>query len=374
MLITFLVNIFFFLVYFTDVASAYDYNFKSNLLFGANYNEINLNSPVNLNNKTNELYEFSHHLELRPDLKVTPLNPLELNIRPIFKNSVGNIPTDNKFKNKSDLWINEGFFSLKLTEPIKVHLGTQNYLWGPSEVVSPTNIFYEDLVNRPSPLFLLRGINMTRINYSPSQNISVVAMAQIKRTEHNHEDLKKILKIEFSSTEGDFSIGGTVATKEENNDTKSFGNYLSYTLNSTLHFYYEYKLDLKDDHTYPYYVGGIRYTFVDGTEIRNEYIYKDVTRNKIIPIEFNTLYYSDNYYFSLRKNADSFYHFLNPIFGIRVLHAMNNGSGLASTYLESGLNNYLTFTTYYGHAYGKDDLNYKLLIDNLLGMYITFSY
>lgn len=388
MLIISRAKLFTLLFFLTQVtwARVIDLSFRANVLTGAELINLKENSNINPDNQIFKQFNKSLHLELRPNLELRRSDWAQLTLRPRFEGLWGTSPRGNKTETllKRDLWLNEGFLTLTPKDFVQFNIGRQNYLWGPSEAVGPSNPFYSDILNRPSPLFLLRGVNMARINISSGTEYSFVSMVetnsmedadfQIRYPEKEENKHRMILKAEYTSQDGQISAGVTGGKKSQNPYSKFIGSYFMWTINSAFQSYADARVDETNSTHSPYWVMGLRFTFQDGIEWRNEYIYKKAASIELTPIVQDNLFYDKYYYSSLRKNFGSWKLFQNPIWGARSLYSLSNHSGILSSFGEAGLNDFTTLTVYIAQTYGPTQTDYNRLFHTLGGIYLTMSY
>lgn len=354
--------------------------FKNDTLLGADTQDLTTN------NRLFNQFEHAGHLELRPSLVANYTEYFKLTLRPRFEFAHGNVPNGvtAPTKSKKDLWLNEGFVTITPRDNIQLAVGRQNYLWGPSEVVSPSNPFYSDLINRPSPLFLLRGINLARLNLSYGSEYTLVTMVEtnsmndadfeMRFPEKETNQHRVLVKGDYSSTDGQWNVGVTAGKRNKDPHRKIVGGYLMWTANSAIQLYSDLRIDETPTAHIPYYVAGARYTFENGLEWRNDFIYKKDADPIITPINQDNLFYEKYYYTSLRKSLSAFSIFQNPLLGLRSLYATSNDSGIVSGFFESGLNDFTTLTLYGGKAHGNKNEGYKQLFDSMAGFFVMFSY
>lgn len=356
------------------------------ILFGTESINLEQDSRLNYQNQNFELFDKSLRVELRPNLEFKKYDLAQLTLRPRFESAWGTSPQGANYEtlSKRDIWLNEGFITLTPKDEIQLTMGRQNYLWGPSEVVGPSNTFYSELLNRPNPLFLLRGVNMARLNLSSTSEYSLVAMAELPgmndadfqmRFPEEEENLHRLLmKGEFASQDGAVSAGLILGQKSEPSYTRTVGGYFMWTVNSALQPYLDARVDEKNDSYLPFYVLGVRWTFLDGTEWRNEYIYKRAESTLVVPLVQDNLLFDKYYYSSLRINLDSWKTFESPIWGVRSLYSLTNHSGTMSSYIETGINDMTTLTAYLAQTYGPAQSDANQLLHTMAGIYLTLSF
>jgi hypothetical protein len=75
----------------------------------------------------------------------------------------------------------EAYASAQIGENVKLTAGVQNYQWGPGELFSPSNQVFRFFLENGTPLFYFRGRNLFRLNYTPSQDLSVDFVGEVEK-------------------------------------------------------------------------------------------------------------------------------------------------------------------------------------------------
>ena len=386
--------------------------FSADIISGAEINNLKDNSNINPENEVFHLYDQNLLLDLRPNLIFSKDDLVKATIRPRIEGHYGALNQEGGtgYEFKKDVWLNEGFLSLYPFDNFQMHMGRQSFLWGPSEVVGPSNPFYPDILNRPNPLFQLRGVTMARINYSLGNEYTLVGMAELKSLEdsefeirpwENEENLHHLLlKGEYASNDGDISVGVSFGQNKiktsllKETYSHFLGSYLMWTINPAIQVYGDLRIDLVQEKAWPYYVAGIRWTSQDGTEWRNEYIHKELglddsdrkvlktsLTNPILqgPLTHALLLNQDNllsedyYYSSLRMNLDNLKSIDDPLFGLRFLYSLTSQSGIISSYLEGGISDNLTLVGYFAQSFGEDFGDFNSVVNSSGGLFIKLS-
>lgn len=367
---------------------------------GANLKQ---NSLWNPKNSTYKFYEKNILLDLRPSIEVNPIPWGSAKLRPRLEAKFGSYDVLNEEHSsvKSDLWLNEGYLSFESTDYLQVHLGRQVFLWGPSEVISPSNIFYRDVLNQFNPLFQIRGVTLVRANLNFHDRYNVIFLSELKpwddsefEMRSNQEDYKQrfLIKPEYNSASGNIVVGLTYGKKDSHD---LYGSYAHWTINSALQLYYDFRLEQIAAKSNPFYVTGIRWTFNDGTEWRHEYIYKRLGYNKnefeqlnlsmqnpiiadaarnLIKQNSDNLLAEEYYYSSLRFSLTEGKYFFRPILGLRSFYSISSNSGLGSVFFEAGVSDALTITTYLAQSYGPTQGELNQLVNTVGGVYLHYNY
>jgi hypothetical protein len=188
-----------------------------------------------------------------------------------------------------------------------VTYGLQNYQWGPAEALSPSNrIFHETGFTRDL-LYVVRGKHLARVNLSAGQAFSAVVLAEVmdngdepfREGQRFHE--KAALKLEWAARSGAAYLGVTGGGEKVRGgrlDGRTVGRgyvgeYGAVQLTDGLSAYADAVHQAGSDAWIPVEradgavvftqraqlrglrtlaVGGLRYTFTDGTDVRLEYV------------------------------------------------------------------------------------------------------
>jgi hypothetical protein len=393
-------------------AAPFNHTFRSDLILGGEAANLVRGSEINPQNRTYRLHDKAAVLELRPSLEIDREAWLRLTLRPRLEVISGTIPEEGELTHttRRDLWLNEGFLTFTRGEA-QLFVGRQNYLWGPAEVVSPSNPFYPDILNRPNPLFLLRGITQARLSYNLGQQWNFMAMAELPALEdasfqlrfpESEPDRRRLLfKAEWSSLDGGQTLGATAGqsrllaaqlTREP--FTHFLGGYLMWTLNPAFQLYADGRVDFADGDSHPFLVGGVRYTSPGGLEWRNELIYKELglSRTERRELEdglnpqsaqallLNLRLNQDNLlserlsYSSLRQSFSGPNYFADPILGFRLLHSWDSDTGIVSGSLEGGVSDRATLVLYLAQTYGARGGDFNGLAHTLGGVFLRLTH
>lgn len=202
------------------------------------------------------------------------------------------------------------FGEVRVTPWLSVTAGLQNYQWGPAEALSPSNrVFHETGFTRDL-LHVVRGKNLARANLSVGQAFSAVLLAEVMDNGDEpfvaggrfHE--KAALKLEWAAASGRCYLGVTGGGEKIRGggpaaDTLGrghFGEYAAVQLTDGLSAYADAVHRRGSEAWVPVEqpggavvfaqpdrlrglrtlaVGGLRYTFADGTDVRLEYVFDE---------------------------------------------------------------------------------------------------
>jgi hypothetical protein len=166
-------------------------------------------SPANPGNIL-QIPDNSFVLDVRPDFY---LNYRKLRLMAKPRNTLSwsrfeegsLIPTDEF---EVDVFLNEWLAGMQMTESLFAAIGRENLQWGPSNLISPSNIFFRENGLR-NPKVEIRGQGFSRIVWIPSTTWSVSGIANV--SEGANEVIKDFepayaLKIDYTGYRKFFSI------------------------------------------------------------------------------------------------------------------------------------------------------------------------
>jgi hypothetical protein len=255
---------------------------------------------VNPGNAVLRLPQVAAQTELRPDLRLERGADLTLVARPrlLLEGSKARAAGawQEEARDATATWL-ELFGSWRVDDRLAVAYGLQNFQWGPAELLSPSNrIFHETGFTR-DPLYAVRGKHLVRVNLSSGQSLSAVLLAEVR---DNGEDPfvagapfdpKGEAKLEWSAPSGRGYLGLTGGAGKVSRGF--FGEYGALQLTDGLSLYADAVHQAGSEAWVPVAlpggavgfvqanrlrglrtlaVGGVRYTFAGGTDVRVEYV------------------------------------------------------------------------------------------------------
>lgn len=257
-------------------------------------------TEMNPRNLVFEIPQLSAQTELRPDLHVDG-HGLLLVARPRLLLEGSAAIVDGAWqpfeRDASLVWL-DLFAAWRVTDWLTVAYGLQNFQWGPAELLSPSNRIFHETGFARDPLYFVRGKNLLRVNLTSGKSFSAVLLAELL---DNGEpafvagakfDPKAALKLEWVAPSGRGYLGITGGGGKVSRGY--FGEYGSIELVDGLSIYADAVHQAgseawvpvkRDDGTVAFeqpnrlaglqtlVVGGVRYTFTDGTDIRVEYVF-----------------------------------------------------------------------------------------------------
>ncbi len=260
-------------------------------------------TPVNPENAVLQLPQAAGSTELRPDLRLEAGRELQGFVRPRLLLQVQKPRVAGAWQpetsDASVQWI-ELYASWQASERLAFAYGVQNYQWGPAELVSPSNRIFHVTGFFRDPLYVVRGRHLARVNLSFGRAWSAVLLAEVR---DNGEapfvagapfEPKAEAKLEWSDPGG---RGYAAVTGGAGRDSRGFfGGYASLSIGDGLSIYGDsvtqvgsrawYAVDdgagaARFEHALAgaglrtLALGGVRYTFAGGTDVRVEYLFDE---------------------------------------------------------------------------------------------------
>jgi hypothetical protein len=195
----------------------------------------------------------------------------------------------------------ELYVNWRATDVVSMAYGLQNFQWGPAELLSPSNRVFHEVGTFRDPLYYVRGRHLVRVNVSSGKQWSAVALAEVGGTDEpafragEHFEPAGQAKAEFTTASGGGYLGVTGGARQ--GERPWFGEYGSVTLVAGLSAYLDAVHQQGSLAWYPVpagrgaavfaqadrvsgavrtlLVGGLRYSFVNGTDARVEYMHQD---------------------------------------------------------------------------------------------------
>lgn len=261
-------------------------------------------SVVNPGNRILQVPAGGGQTELRPDLRLEVGPALTAIARPRFWLRSEKAHTDDGWQaERSEAkaeWI-EGYATWRVSDALFVSYGLQNFQWGPAELVSPSNRIFHATGFYRDPVFVVRGRHLVRANVSAGRAWSVVLLAEVG---DNGEgpfvagepfDPKAVAKVEWTAPAGDLTAAVTAGASERTRGW--FGEYATVPIVAGLAAYVdavhtvgrrawtpiadpvlgatfaESGMEIRQLRTMA--LGGLRYSFVNGNDLRIEYLYDE---------------------------------------------------------------------------------------------------
>ena len=271
------------------------------------YTEPVKDSSLNPKNKILEIPSSQVSMDLRPNLKVDG-GDVQLVARPQIELTVSKTKVDgvdaSEHPSSSGKW-NEAYGQYTASESLLISFGVQSFQWGSAELLNPSNTIFHESAESKGIVSPVVGRNIARINLTWLKNLSTIFMTETEaakgtpvfRAEEIFET-RSLVKNEVSWHDGSDFIGvvfGAAAT-----GSPSVGEYFNIGIFDGLSLYADAshrkqsatwypvveksatiptkkvvqlrQSRLHDQVTYTTAVGGLRYSFEGGSDLRLEYL------------------------------------------------------------------------------------------------------
>jgi hypothetical protein len=195
-------------------------------------------SPINPGNILG-IPDYSFVLDVHPDFYLD-YRKLRLMAKPrsVFSWSrfeEGVLIATDEFE--ADVFLNEWLVGLQMTESLFVSIGRENLQWGPSNLISPSNIFFRENGLR-NPKLEVRGQGFARTVWIPSNRWSVSGIANLSEgADETINDFEPAyaLKIDYTGYRKFFSL---IPSYRED-DREYLGTYAGWRATDGFFFYAE---------------------------------------------------------------------------------------------------------------------------------------
>jgi hypothetical protein len=260
-------------------------------------------TPVNPENAVLQLPSAAASTELRPDLRLEAGRDLSAFVRPRLL-ALAQKPRiagawQPETSDASVEWI-DLYASWRADEHVAFAYGVQNYQWGPAELVSPSNRIFHVTGFFRDPLYVVRGRHLARVNLSAGRAWSAVLLVEVR---DNGEqpfvagepfEPKAEAKLEWSDPGGRGYLAVTGGAGKTSRGF--FGEYGSLSIGDGFSVYADavhqmgsrawipvetapgvarFEHALADAGLRTLALGGVRYTFAGGTDLRLEYLFDE---------------------------------------------------------------------------------------------------
>jgi len=272
---------------------------------------------LNPRNATFRLPQLLGVTELRPNLRLEPGARLQFVFRPRWRGTVGVSWIDGANRHESaegEFDMTEAYVTWRMSDAAALTYGLQNFQWGPSELLSPSNHVFRQVAFFRDPLYYVWGRHIVRLNVSAGKQWSLVGLAEVGANREpafragEHFEPAVVGKAEYTTRSGASYFGVTVGGRTH--EPPWFGEYASVALVAGLSAYIDASHQEGSLAWYPvverglgsggwgagaaqvpraafaqdqlgsgrlltFAVGGLRYAFVSGVDARAEYVYQD---------------------------------------------------------------------------------------------------
>jgi hypothetical protein len=260
-------------------------------------------TAVNPQNAVLRVPQVSAQSELRPDLRLERGADLQLVARPrlLLQGSKARAAGvwQEEARDATVTWL-ELFGAWRVDDRLAVAYGLQNFQWGPAELLSPSNRLFHETGFTRDPLYAVRGKHLVRVNLSSGQALTAVLLAEVEPSGEAPFvagapfDRKAEAKLEWASPSGRGYLGLTGGAGQVSRGF--FGEYGALSLTDGLSVYADAVHQAGSEAWVPVElpggaagfaqagrlrglrtlaVGGVRYTFAGGADLRFEYVFDE---------------------------------------------------------------------------------------------------
>ncbi|MBI2373063.1 MAG: hypothetical protein HYV07_03590 [Deltaproteobacteria bacterium] len=283
-----------------STASAEEVSFRPTLeLYGALQGAGYAESAANPDNSILRIPTFRALTEVRPDLKVEVGDALTLRARARFMSLIDAAMVSESLE-RSDPRFESSWLDLygewRVSDSVIVAYGLHSFEWGPAESTSPSN----GLVRNPgfASTFLTAypGRHLARVNLSAGRSLSAVLMLETMPSDATSPlepfDPKGQAKLEYAAEDGGWYVG--LVAGSGTTWRPWIGEYVSLELFEGLSAYFDGRQAqgsrafypapfvpsfeqsrIEDDTVSTFFVGGLRYAFEAGADLRVELVHDD---------------------------------------------------------------------------------------------------
>ena len=259
---------------------------------------------LNPDNTSFRLPQLVALTDVRPNIRVEAGSRWQLVFRPRWRGTAAfswadDLPRHDSLEGTAN--VPELYVNWRPNDVVSVAYGLQNFQWGPAELLGPSNRLFHEVGTFRDPLYYVRGRHLLRLNVSSGKQWSAVALAELGGTDEpafragEHFEPAGQAKLEFTTASGGSYVGVTGGARQH--ERPWFGEYGSVSLVAGLSAYVDAVHQEGSLAWYPVpagpmragfaqvergagelrtlVVGGLRYSFVNGTDVRFEYMHQD---------------------------------------------------------------------------------------------------
>lgn len=277
------------------------------MYFLGSHQSLVKDSPANPDNAVLGLEHSRATFDLRPSIKADS-GDFQLIARPQFKTTAARVQKNGKavaeHPQSSARWL-ESYGVLTASDKLLVSYGLQNYQWGAAESLNPSNRIFHENIDSKGLLAAVQGKNLVRVNFSWTKHLTSILMSETEKTKDGGEfraeeefQTRSLMKHEVNWNSGADYLGLVFGAQERGSPW--VGEYFNLSLLDGLTFYGDAshirnseawypvlekstqlptknvvqmrQSELHGNKSYTIAVGGLRYSFEGGSDIRFEYI------------------------------------------------------------------------------------------------------
>lgn len=212
------------------------------------------NNELNYLNTVLKKSELELKQELQPDINLRLKKvPIKWKVKPKLKFKMAQyIYDDNRARNLqiSEYGFWENYLSVEPLSSLEFNFGIIQRQWGPSELINPSQIMFNQQILSLEPFQYTQGIEMFEYLWTPSQNVSFNFLSELKPFEWDHSDEpgyvkrdfqnRNIFRVEYSSSSGSFQLGQVLASKKSDKNRLVYGGYGFFNYTDWTQVYLDY--------------------------------------------------------------------------------------------------------------------------------------
>lgn len=257
----------------------FKFEFRSDILAGA-FSQQNQDSVGNQGNLVLYFPSQSMDLEIKPYIKIESNKfnfSLFMNPRLRAQSVQYQIATGTLKPNPVDYGFWEAYLAWELVKNVDVKVGIVNAQWGPSDLLSPSQFMFPDLLLKPEPFFSTQGLELASIQYTPNQKVSLTFMAELppfgwekreslpavdRTTQH-----RVLMRGEYAAESGEYAMGIVFGQRETDKKRFQLGNYSFWSYSQEAQVYYDFVAQQGSGRPYVNDSGVVELTFADDSDI-----------------------------------------------------------------------------------------------------------
>lgn len=206
--------------------------------------------------------------EARGDIRLSRGDRLRLVLRPRVRASAEGTRAGGRSRSWDRDWtfeMTEAYLAWQPSGSVAVTYGLQNFQWGPSELMSPSNRLFHEIGVFRDPLYSVRGKHLVRLNLSAGRQWSVVALGELGPT--SEEPFRAgarfrraaQAKAEYTTASGAHYVGLTAGVR--GGEAPWAGGYAAFELPAGVSLYADFSIQQGSQAWYPVDEASGRATF-----------------------------------------------------------------------------------------------------------------
>lgn len=185
--------------------------------------------------------------KVKPKLKYKYAQYIYDDPQPGFQNR-NETKTKNLSISEYGFW--ENYLSVEPISNLEISVGIINRQWGSSELVNPSQIFFTQQVLNLEPFQYTQGLELVELLWTPTQNLSINFLSELKPFEWDHSDElsygkrdyqnRYLLRAEYANSSGNLLIGQVVSSKKTDRTRWNYGGYGFWSYTDWTQIYFDF--------------------------------------------------------------------------------------------------------------------------------------